>query len=122
MSEGTPLQELERESSSSSTVCKMSNEALERLQELEAAEVDVQLILDTASETVAELEKLPACDHNRINGLATEYLDLVLSVKASILRSIGHIENNFDHFNNEVFRQEVISLQDLLADVLRKAE
>ena len=103
----------------------MSSEARERLQELDAAEAKVQRILSATSETLSELGKLPLCDHNRINALADEYLDHVLSVKASVLRSISYIEGSGESSSSSssgALEKEVASLQDLLKDVLDKVD
>ena len=63
-----------------------ANEALNNaLNELKQAEEDIIRLMEVASETVNELERIPLCDYDKIDDLSKEYLSSLQSIRSKVI-------------------------------------
>lgn len=57
----------------------------EILQELDAAEAGIKRVMEIARDTMQELQQLPDCDYDRVQGLSQEYLETLKEVKDTLM-------------------------------------
>jgi hypothetical protein len=63
-----------------------ANETLNNaLNELNQAEEDIIRLMEVASETVNELERIPLCDYDKIDDLSKEYLSSLQSIRSKVI-------------------------------------
>ena len=93
----------------------MSDE--ERVAELDLAEQEVLQLMAVAAETVEELQRLPECNHERLNELSSTFLRLTYSVKNRIKNQVEYLESNIINDEAASKNKRVIALQNALKEI-----
>lgn len=87
------------------------------LAELDLAEQEVLQIMAVAAETAEELQRLPVCNHERLNELSSTFLRLTYSVKSRIKNQVEYLESNSTNDEAASRSKRVIALQEALDEI-----
>jgi hypothetical protein len=94
----------------------------ERIAELDLAEQEVLQLMTIAAETAEELQRLPACNHERLNELSSTFLRLTYSVKHRIKNQVEYLEGNPVNEEAATKSKRILALQNALNDIANSAE